>query len=114
MLTTPYSYANSKDNSSDSSAIESDDSFIEGICVIDQSRETRLACQILDISVSGARLGFEAGTSLPGQFVLQIESENVEITCERVWVRDLEMGVRFLDEFRSTPIPEDQSSARFW
>jgi hypothetical protein len=114
MLMTPYPHAASNGRRTHSSTFDSKDGGVEGQCVIDQGRATALPCQVLDISVSGARLGFEAGTSLPGQFVLQIESENVEITCERVWVRGTEMGVRFLDRFKPIPVSEDLSSARLW
>jgi hypothetical protein len=59
-----------------------------------------LDCMIRNISMGGAKLSFGANTCMPDNFLLQIDAENLEVECERVWQIGVDMGVRFLDRFQ--------------
>lgn len=59
-----------------------------------------LDCMIRNISTGGAKLSFGANARMPENFLLQIDTENLEVECERVWQTGVDMGVRFLDRFQ--------------
>lgn len=57
-------------------------------------------CIIRNLSDTGAKLEFEQAYLLPQEFVLQIDLEDFEVTCERRWEEGLRCGVEFISEKR--------------
>ncbi len=55
-----------------------------------------LSCTLRDISSTGARLRIEGSMSAPDTFELIIPIDGLEASCEAVWRKDQEVGVRFL------------------
>jgi hypothetical protein len=64
-------------------------------CVIAQDK--LFLCEVLDCSSTGARLGFDRAIFPAGTIKLYLDDPSVEITCDIVWRRGLELGVRFAD-----------------
>ncbi|MET1414563.1 PilZ domain-containing protein [Roseibium sp. HPY-6] len=58
-------------------------------------------CIVRNLSETGAKLEFEQAYLLPHEFVLQIDLEDFEVTCERRWEDGLRCGVEFTSEKRS-------------
>ncbi len=56
---------------------------------------TKVSCVLLDISVSGARLGVPADIDLPKNFSLSVAALSLETRCELRWRRNHEAGVAF-------------------
>lgn len=56
---------------------------------------TKVSCVLLDISVTGARLGVPADIELPKQFSLSVTALSLETRCELRWRRNHEVGVAF-------------------
>jgi PilZ domain len=52
-------------------------------------------CTVREISETGARLRLDDVMSIPNHFDLLIELDALEYTCEAVWRRQGEIGVRF-------------------
>jgi hypothetical protein len=59
-------------------------------------RFATLACTVRDISTTGARLRVEGTMSAPDTFDLIIQIDGLEASCEVVWRKDQDVGVRFL------------------
>jgi len=57
-------------------------------------------CIVRNLSENGAKLEFEQAYLLPPEFVLQIDLEDFEVTCERRWEEGLRIGVEFVSEKR--------------
>jgi len=57
-------------------------------------------CIVRNLSEGGAKLEFEQAFLLPQEFVLQIDLEDFEVTCEKRWVDGLRCGVAFISEKR--------------
>jgi len=56
-----------------------------------------IGCTIRDISDDGARLRLENGYALPLHFTLKTETDPVGFSCEIVWRKFDEVGIRFID-----------------
>jgi two-component system cell cycle response regulator len=56
-----------------------------------------IGCTIRDFSDDGARLRVENGYSLPLHFKLKTETDTVGLSCEVVWRKPEEVGIRFID-----------------
>ena len=53
-------------------------------------------CVVLDVSVTGARLGLKPGTELPDQFVLILsKTGKVLRRCTVIWRKNNQVGVDF-------------------
>ena len=59
-------------------------------------RHVSMPCGVRDMSQSGARLFVTGSISAPDTFVLIIDLDGVEVPCEVVWRRGMELGVRFV------------------
>ncbi|TYC51934.1 PilZ domain-containing protein [Rhodobacterales bacterium] len=59
-----------------------------------------LPCTVRNISDGGALIEFEQAYLLPVEFVLHIELESYEVTCERRWQDGLRCGAQFISEKR--------------
>lgn len=59
-------------------------------------RFATLSCSVRDMSSTGARLRVEGTMSAPDTFELIIQMDGLEASCEVVWRKDQEVGVRFL------------------
>jgi hypothetical protein len=59
-------------------------------------RHLTVACTVRDLSATGARLRVESSLSIPNTFELIIEIDGLEATCDVVWRKANEVGVRFL------------------
>lgn len=60
-------------------------------------RQVTLRCGIRDVSDQGARLSVEGSIPAPDTFELTSEIDGMEASCEVVWRRGMEIGVRFLE-----------------
>lgn len=58
-------------------------------------------CIVRNLSESGAKLEFEQAYLLPQEFVLQIDLEDFEVTCQRRWEDGLRCGVEFISGKRA-------------
>ncbi|WP_422039456.1 PilZ domain-containing protein [Roseibium sp.] len=58
-------------------------------------------CIVRNLSDSGAKLEFEQAYLLPQEFVLQIDLEDFEVTCQRRWEDGLRCGVEFISGKRA-------------
>ncbi|WP_434052737.1 MAG: PilZ domain-containing protein [Roseibium sp.] len=58
-------------------------------------------CIVRNLSESGAKLEFEQAYLLPQEFILQIDLEDFEVTCQRRWEDGLRCGVEFISGKRS-------------
>jgi len=56
-----------------------------------------VGCTIRDFSDDGARLRVENGYALPLHFRLKTETDPIGHTCEVVWRKPDEVGIRFID-----------------
>lgn len=59
-------------------------------------RHVTLRCGIRDISEGGARVVVEGSVAAPDTFELLSDTDGMEVSCEVVWRRGMEIGVRFL------------------
>lgn len=59
-------------------------------------RFATLSCTVRDISSTGARLRVEGTMNAPDTFELIVQIDGLEASCEVVWRKDHEVGVRFL------------------
>lgn len=57
-------------------------------------------CIVRNLSENGAKLEFEQAFLLPPEFVLQIDLEDFEVTCEKRWADGLRCGVEFISAKR--------------
>jgi hypothetical protein len=55
-----------------------------------------IACVVVDISESGARLRFSVDELLPSKFELSIEQDDFIVTCQLVHYHDRHAGVEFV------------------
>ncbi|HXF53676.1 MAG TPA: PilZ domain-containing protein [Hyphomicrobiaceae bacterium] len=60
------------------------------------NRFCTLPCTVRDLSATGARLRVDGSISAPDRFELIVESDGVEASCEVVWRKLDELGVRFI------------------
>nr|WP_319386610.1 PilZ domain-containing protein [uncultured Roseibium sp.] len=60
-----------------------------------------IPCIVRNLSESGAKLEFEQAYLLPQEFVLQIDLEDFEVTCQRRWEDGLRCGVEFISGKRA-------------
>ena len=58
-------------------------------------------CIVRNLSESGAKLEFEQAYLLPQEFVLQIDLEDFEVTCQKRWEDGLRCGVEFISGKRA-------------
>jgi len=58
-------------------------------------------CIVRNLSETGAKLEFEQAYLLPQEFVLQIDLEDFEVTCQRRWEDGLRCGVEFISGKRA-------------
>jgi hypothetical protein len=70
---------------------------LKGAKVVFNNGKGVLVCRVRDLSPSGARLEFPPRQALPDQFELHVTGQPVR-KCERRWVRNNIVGVRFVDE----------------
>lgn len=54
-----------------------------------------IACNVLDISDTGARIEFKITSVIPKRFKLWIAENHLLAECERVWRKGNQMGLRF-------------------
>lgn len=77
--------------------------------VIFEDMRSSLACTILDMSGSGARVQMAASLMptlgdmhhLPDRLKLQMKADRMEVACKVMWRRDGQLGLRFM----GPPIP---------
>jgi hypothetical protein len=62
-------------------------------------RYSTIPCAVRDLSATGARLRVNATTNVPDTFELIIELDGLEASCQIVWRKADDIGVRFI----STP-----------
>ena len=67
-----------------------------------------LPCMVRDISATGAHLRLDGSVSAPDGFDLIIESDGLEATCEVVWRKDGDLGVRFVGAPRQVAVKKSQ------
>jgi len=58
-------------------------------------RFSALPCTVRDLSGTGAHLRVEGTVNVPNTFELIIELDGLEASCQVVWRKDKEIGVRF-------------------
>ncbi|MEQ1717044.1 MAG: PilZ domain-containing protein [Hyphomicrobium sp.] len=71
-------------------------------------RHVTLPCGVRDMSQSGARLTVTGSISAPDTFELLIELDGMEVPCEVVWRRGMELGVRFVSQPQIVAKKRDQ------
>ncbi len=71
-------------------------------------RHVTLPCGVRDMSQSGARLFVTGSISAPDTFELLIELDGMEVPCEVVWRRGMELGVRFVSQPQIVAKKRDQ------
>jgi hypothetical protein len=55
----------------------------------------KIACTILDLSVTGAALLLSDSLPIPATFTLVIPEDGLRLTCNIAWRREFRMGVAF-------------------
>lgn len=70
---------------------------LKGAKVVFNNGKGVLVCRVRDLSPGGARLEFPPRQSLPDTFELHVTGQPVR-RCERRWVRNNIVGVRFAAE----------------
>jgi hypothetical protein len=70
---------------------------LKGAKVVFNNGKGVLVCRVRDLSPDGARLEFPPRQSLPDVFELHVAGQPVR-KCERRWVRNNIVGVRFVAE----------------
>ncbi|HEY1385063.1 MAG TPA: PilZ domain-containing protein [Dongiaceae bacterium] len=70
---------------------------LKGAKVVFNNGKGVLVCRVRDLSPSGARLEFPPRQAVPDAFELHVTGQPVR-KCERRWVRNNIVGVRFVDE----------------
>ena len=60
-------------------------------------RQVTLRCSIKDLSDSGARLHVEGSIAAPDTFELLGELDGMEVACQVMWRRGMQVGVRFTE-----------------
>ena len=60
-------------------------------------RHVTLRCAIRDLSESGARVLVEGSVAAPDTFELLCDTDGMEVPCQVVWRRGMEVGVRFME-----------------
>lgn len=70
---------------------------LKGAKVVFNNGKGVLVCRVRDLSPGGARLEFPPRQSLPDTFELHVTGQPVR-QCERRWVRNNIVGVRFVAE----------------
>lgn len=61
-----------------------------------KGRRKGLACTVLDISETGARIELDdASRFMPKSFKLYIEEKDILVACEQVWRKDTQVGLKF-------------------
>ncbi len=71
-------------------------------------RHVTLPCGVRDMSQSGARLFVTGSISAPDTFELRVELDGIEVPCEVVWRRGMELGVRFAGQPQIVAKKRDQ------
>jgi hypothetical protein len=72
------------------------------------NRFCTLPCMVRDVSATGARLRVDTSVSAPDTFDLIIESDGLEASCEVVWRKANELGVRFIGAPRQVAVKKSQ------
>ena len=70
---------------------------LKGAKVVFNDGKSMLVCRVRDLSPDGARLEFPPRQTLPDSFELHMAGQPVR-QCERRWVRNNIVGVRFVAE----------------
>ena len=70
---------------------------LKGAKVVFNNGKSVLVCRVRDLSSDGARLEFPPRQALPDSFELHVTGQPVR-QCERRWVRNNIVGVRFVAE----------------
>ena len=76
---------------------------LKGGLVVFNDRYATLSCTVRDLSEAGARLRLGGAPSVPDRFELIIDLDGTEASCQVVWRKDQEMGVKFLASPRRVP-----------
>ena len=71
--------------------------ILKGAKVVFNNGKGVLVCRVRDLSPDGARLEFPPRQALPDSFELHVTGQPVR-KCERRWVRNNIVGVRFVAE----------------
>lgn len=71
-------------------------------------RHVTLPCGVRDMSEQGARLTLAGSVTAPDTFELLVELDGIEASCEVVWRRGSEIGVRFLAPPKSNDKKREQ------
>ncbi len=58
-------------------------------------RHSTLPCTVRDFSDGGAKLLSQGSVNVPDTFELNVELDGIWVSCEVVWRRGSEVGVRF-------------------
>jgi hypothetical protein len=84
-----------------------------GATAVFNNGNNRVACQIRNLSSTGAKLTLSPAVSLPGSFILEIPSRNKSYKAELRWRKQDQSGVDFSGEDPSADrdAPENQLEA---
>jgi hypothetical protein len=70
---------------------------LKGAKIVFNNGKGVMVCRVRDLSPGGARLEFPPRQSLPETFELHVAGQPVR-RCERRWVRNNLVGVRFVEQ----------------
>ena len=70
---------------------------LKGAKIVFNNGKGVLVCRVRDLSPGGARLEFPPRQAVPDEFDLHVTGQPVR-KCERRWVRNNIIGVRFVDD----------------
>ena len=65
--------------------------------------QTTWPCVVRNLSKAGALIQATSTYSIPKEFDLLVELEELDVRCEVVWRRGTKVGVRFLEKATSAP-----------
>ena len=71
--------------------------ILKGATAVFNNGKSVLVCRVRDLSPNGARLEFPPRQAVPDSFELHVAGQPVR-KCERRWVRNNIIGVRFVAE----------------
>lgn len=82
--------------------------LLRGLIVYAEGRFS-LACTIRNLSVSGLRIAFTPGTTLPASFYLINAKERMIYRAQIVWAGNAEAGVKIEERFAVDAVPAELS-----
>ena len=74
--------------------------MLKGALIVFNDRQSTVLCTVRDLSASGARLDVRNSVGVPDRFILLIELDGIEVDCQIVRRKEMEVAVRFLGSVR--------------